>query len=87
MTKGEVCPELIRILRLQRHEFINHIQVVHALLQLGKTEKAKQYLEDLAKSPNLLTDTLSDHVRQDICDKLVEPPAQSLQGSERDATK
>lgn len=66
MAKNEVCPELTRLLRLQRHEFINHIQVVHALLQLGKIEKAKQYLEDLAKSPELTSGVMSDY-KQENC--------------------
>lgn len=63
----EVCPELIRLLKLQRHEFINHIQVAHAMLQLGRTEKALRYLEDVAKDPNMMTDTLRMHVTQTDC--------------------
>ena len=32
-----------------RHDFTNHIQVLHGLLQLEKTEQAKQYLCSLSK--------------------------------------
>lgn len=32
-----------------RHDFTNHIQVLHGLLQLEKTEQAKQYLSSLSK--------------------------------------
>ncbi|EGO64434.1 Spo0B domain-containing protein [Acetonema longum] len=77
MTKNEVCPELTRLLRLQRHEFINHIQVVHALLQLGKAEKAKQYLEDLAKSPDLASSVMSDYRPENCNIQALHPPAGS----------
>lgn len=32
-----------------RHDFTNHIQVLHGLLQLGETERAQEYLESLSK--------------------------------------
>ena len=48
----EVCQEMIKMLRRQRHDFINHIQVVHAYLQLGKVEKALASLEELAADQN-----------------------------------
>ncbi|MEK4231193.1 sensor histidine kinase [Solibacillus sp. FSL H8-0538] len=32
-----------------RHDFTNHIQVVHGLLQLGEAEQAQQYLSSLSK--------------------------------------
>lgn len=50
--------EIERVLRIQRHEFINHIQVVHALLQLGRVEKALRYIEELAKDPSLIEEPL-----------------------------
>ncbi|HMM22785.1 MAG TPA: Spo0B domain-containing protein [Selenomonadales bacterium] len=56
--------ELERVLRIQRHEFINHIQVVHALLQLGRVEKALKYIEELAKDPSLVEEPLRLHRQQ-----------------------
>ena len=32
-----------------RHDFTNHIQVLHGLLQLEKTDQARQYLSSLSK--------------------------------------
>ena len=55
------CTELIRLLRLQRHDFINHFQVIHGFLQLGKTQKALEYIEDLAKDPALVARTLQEY--------------------------
>ena len=39
--------ELVRVTRAQRHDFVNHLQVVYALLKTGKTEKAQRYIENL----------------------------------------
>ncbi|CUH97460.1 hypothetical protein P22_3590 [Propionispora sp. 2/2-37] len=64
---SQICEELVRLLRIQRHDFINHIQVIHAMLQLGRSEKAIQYIEDLAKDPSLLSDALSQHVKKAEC--------------------
>ncbi|WPK13148.1 Spo0B domain-containing protein [Lysinibacillus louembei] len=37
-----------------RHDFTNHIQVLHGLLQLGEPEQAKQYVEALSKEVQTL---------------------------------
>lgn len=60
----EVCDELMKLLKVQRHDFINHIQVVHAMLQLGRVEDAMEYIEDLAKDPKLVSDPLRMHVQE-----------------------
>lgn len=39
--------EMVRVIRSQRHDFINHMQVVYALLKTKKLEKAEQYIEEL----------------------------------------
>ncbi|MDW7673890.1 MAG: Spo0B domain-containing protein [Bacillota bacterium] len=36
--------DLILLLRSQKHDVLNHLQVVHGFLQLGKSEMAKDYL-------------------------------------------
>ncbi|MBP2653296.1 MAG: hypothetical protein H6Q73_865 [Firmicutes bacterium] len=53
-----VCEEVERALSAQRHQFINHIQVIHALLELKRVDNALKYMEDLAKDPALLSDPL-----------------------------
>ncbi len=37
--------ELNRRLRSQRHDFMNHLQVVHALMELGEHGEAEEYIE------------------------------------------
>lgn len=67
MQNHEVCEETITLLRRQRHDFINHLQVIHAMLQMGRTEKALVYIEELAKDPKLMSDALQDHEKQSSC--------------------
>ena len=64
MANPEVSTESIELLKIQRHDFINHLQVIHALLQLGRTEKALIYIEDLAKDASLISDTLKIYEEQ-----------------------
>lgn len=67
LENNQVCEELERLLRVQRHDFINHLQVIHAMLQLGRAEKALAYIEDLARDSSLVSDQLHMHNRQNDC--------------------
>ena len=64
MGEHEVSEESVNLLKIQRHDFVNHLQVIHALLQLGRTEKALIYIEELAKDSRLISDTLTIHEEQ-----------------------
>ncbi|TCL36468.1 sensor kinase SpoOB-type protein [Anaerospora hongkongensis] len=60
MAKLEVQEEVLLLLKMQRHDFINHLQVIHAMIQLGKMDKALIYIEELSKDPNrLVTEELT----------------------------
>ena len=39
--------ELIDILRIHRHDFLNHIQVVYGLAQMGKLDRLKSYINQI----------------------------------------
>lgn len=39
--------EFINVMRSQRHDFLNHIQVIYGLAQLSKTEKISSYIGTL----------------------------------------
>lgn len=69
MENHELDAESINLLRIQRHDFINHLQVIHALLQLGRTEKALTYIEELAKNSRLLSSTIDIEEEQNSDDK------------------
>lgn len=66
-AEREVCDELVKLLRGQRHDFLNHLQIVHAMLQLGRREKAMTYIENLAKDPSLVDDQIRMHKKQPDC--------------------
>jgi hypothetical protein len=38
---------LIHFLRIQQHDFMNHMQVIHGYLQLNKPQRAMEYIEDI----------------------------------------
>ncbi|HAK72725.1 MAG TPA: histidine kinase [Sporomusaceae bacterium] len=60
MAKLEVKEEVLLLLKMQRHDFINHLQVIHAMIQLGKMDKALIYIEELSKDPKgLVTEELT----------------------------
>lgn len=40
-----ICEAAVALLRRQRHDYLNYLQVVQAYLQMGKPEKALAYLE------------------------------------------
>jgi len=74
--------ELNRRLRMQRHDFINHIQVIYSLLQMQEQEKAQEYLQqvyhDLEKVGDLLK-TQSSAVNGLLAAKSVQAQKRSLE--------
>ena len=64
MADQVVCEETLRLLRLQRHDFINHIQVIQALIQLGKSEKALRYIDEMVNSPEMTGDPLAPYTQR-----------------------
>ena len=48
MYQGEI-KTLITSVSSLRHDFVNHIQVIHGLLQLGESDRAQKYLSSLSK--------------------------------------
>lgn len=49
-------------IRGQRHDYLNHIQVMHTMLQLGKLAELKAYMSDVVKE----THQVGDIVQHDI---------------------
>ncbi len=39
--------EMMRVIRTQRHDFVNHLQTVYGLMQLGEVEEAQNLISDL----------------------------------------
>lgn len=42
--------ELVELFRTERHDFLNHMQVLLSLIQLGKYERAQEYIFEVSDS-------------------------------------
>ncbi len=42
------CEGWLDLLRFQRHSFLNHLQVISGWIQLGKLDRARDYLQEVA---------------------------------------
>lgn len=47
--------ELLDVLRTTRHDFLNHIQVVYSLAQMGKVGRLKEYIGELTEGMEIET--------------------------------
>jgi signal transduction histidine kinase len=45
----EEINDMFTSIRGQRHDFLNHVQVIHTMVQMEKTEQLKAYVSDLVK--------------------------------------
>ena len=39
----DLLKKLLEVLRIQRHDFMNHLQVIYGYIQLGNLDRAKEY--------------------------------------------
>ena len=46
----ELTEQNLRLLRCQRHDFLNHLQVVSGYIQMGKANKATKYIQEINQS-------------------------------------
>lgn len=60
------CNDVVKLLRIQRHDFLNHLQVIHAMIQLGRGEKALQYIEKLAHDPDMISNVLIAYKKESM---------------------
>lgn len=42
---GMNLSELLEVIQVQRHDFLNHLQVISGLVQLNKPERVKEYID------------------------------------------
>ena len=41
--------ELLKVIQVQRHDFLNHLQVISGLIQLSKSEKVSEYINQVCE--------------------------------------
>ncbi|MBO8136754.1 MAG: Spo0B domain-containing protein [Desulfotomaculum sp.] len=47
--------QLLDVIRVQRHDFLNHLQVISGLIQLNKSDKAKDYIDRISSEMKKLS--------------------------------
>lgn len=50
--------EMMQIIKAQRHDFINHLQVIYGLISLGQTDHVKEYMGQLYKDVQVTGDII-----------------------------
>ncbi|UVI28593.1 sensor histidine kinase [Paenibacillus spongiae] len=58
-TYVEEINGLFRAIREQRHDFMNHVQTIHALAELNKTDELKSYTSELTGEIRQLNDIIN----------------------------
>lgn len=48
-------PSLLEVIQVQRHDFLNHLQVVSGLLQLNKPERVHEYIKQVCAEMGTLS--------------------------------
>lgn len=64
MTQDIYVEEIDRMftsIRGQRHDFLNHVQVMHTMLQMGKTAELKTYMAELVKESREVSGIVQHH--------------------------
>lgn len=49
--------KLLEVIQVQRHDFLNHIQVISGFLQLNKSEQAHEYIKGVSREMAVLSKT------------------------------
>ncbi|WP_066636394.1 Spo0B domain-containing protein [Desulfolucanica intricata] len=47
--------DLLKVMQVQRHDFLNHLQVISGLVQLGKTDRVKEYIDRICRELQLMS--------------------------------
>lgn len=51
----EYSNDFVKFIRTQRHDFMNHFQIIYAYIQMGKAEEAKEYINGLSKKNQIIS--------------------------------
>ncbi|WP_181907310.1 sensor histidine kinase [Cohnella lupini] len=52
----EEINDMFTSIRGQRHDFLNHVQVIHTMVQMNRTEQLKSYVSELVKETRDVSD-------------------------------
>ncbi|MGI6552124.1 MAG: Spo0B domain-containing protein [Bacillota bacterium] len=52
MKEDDLLTAVCELIRVQKHDILNHLQVIAGYLQMNKMEKARDYLQETIKGNN-----------------------------------
>ena len=50
-----IVKDLVKVIQVQRHDFLNHLQVISGLIQLGKTDRVREYINEICLNMQLVS--------------------------------
>lgn len=51
------CEKILEVIQVQRHDFLNHLQVISGFLQLNKPDRIKEYIELVTVEMRMMSQT------------------------------
>jgi sensor histidine kinase regulating citrate/malate metabolism len=58
------CAPSIKLLRIQKHDFLNHLQIIHSLIKLERTEEALNYIEKISYDDAWILNVLAEYNKE-----------------------
>jgi sensor histidine kinase regulating citrate/malate metabolism len=62
---ASICEETWKLLRFQRHDFLNHLQVIHSYIRLNRLEEAVAYIEKISYDDNWIANVINDYNKRE----------------------
>ncbi|WP_245579437.1 sensor histidine kinase [Halonatronum saccharophilum] len=75
-VKDEENLKMIKSLRSQKHDFINHLQTIYGMIQLNKTKDVKDYIKSLSKDL-VSVDKNNEYSNNSLLDSILLPKRDS----------
>ena len=50
-----IVKDLVKVIQVQRHDFLNHLQVISGLIQLDKTDRVREYINEICLDMQLMS--------------------------------
>ena len=50
-----IVRDLVKVIQVQRHDFLNHLQVISGLVQLGKIDRVREYIDEICLDMQLMS--------------------------------
>jgi sensor histidine kinase regulating citrate/malate metabolism len=50
-----VSEDTLQKLRIYKHDFMNHLQIIHSLIEMNQSQKAAQYLKKISEEGKIIT--------------------------------